>query len=172
MYRAALFGAALIAAVAGPAMAQDATPSPCSTEEYRQLDFWVGTWDVSWVDQEGNTQHGTNTISRELDTCMIFEEFDAGAAMGFVGRSMSMYVGRSGTWKQLWMDNSGGYLPFTGGPDEAGFKLVMDRASDQAPHLRMIFRNITENGLDWHWQTSADGGETWEDSWHIMYSRH
>jgi len=173
MYRAILAGAAFLALSLGtvPAMAQDEQPAPCSTEEYRQLDFWVGTWNAAWVDAEGNALHGTNTITRELDSCMILENFDGNPGNNLIGHSISMYVGRMNNWKQIWMDNQGGYLDFSGGPDEEGFHFTMERPVEAAPHLRMIFRDITENSFEWHWQNSQDGGETWADQWHISYTR-
>jgi len=38
----------------------------------KQLDFWLGEWDVSW----GEGQHGTNHIQRVLDGLVIQEDFD------------------------------------------------------------------------------------------------
>ena len=173
MYRVAIVGAVLLATAigTGPVMAQDEQPAPCSTEEYRQLDFWVGEWNAAWDDGEGNIVHGSNTITRELGDCMIEENFNGNPGNALEGHSISMYVPRLGHWKQIWMDNQGGFLDFSGGPDEEGFHFTMERPSEQAPHLRMVFRNITDNSFDWHWQRSQDGGETWEDSWHIQYTR-
>jgi hypothetical protein len=174
MYRAILAGAAFLALSFGtvPAMAQDETPPPpCSTEEYRQLDFWVGEWDAMWIDGDGVEQHGQNSISLDLDNCVVLENFNGNPGNALIGRSMSIYAARQGVWKQVWMDNQGGYLPFSGGPDEGGFHFTLERASEAAPHLRMIFRNITDDEFDWHWQNSQDGGETWADQWHISYTR-
>jgi hypothetical protein len=36
---------------------------------------------------------------------------------------------------------------------------------------RMIFRNIQETELDWSWERSDDGGETWAPVWVIHYRR-
>lgn len=158
--------------MSGVAMAQDETPPPpCSSEEYSQLDFWLGTWDAMWLDADGNEVHGTNTITRELDGCMTLEQFDGRPGNALIGHSISMYVGRMGHWKQIWMDNQGSFLDFHGGPDEEGFHFTMERPTEAAPYLRMIFRNITDDSFDWHWQVSQDEGESWSDQWHIMYTR-
>jgi hypothetical protein len=37
--------------------------------------------------------------------------------------------------------------------------------------MRMIWRNIENASMDWHWQRSPDEGKTWEDSWVIHYQR-
>ena len=174
MCKAAILGAAMTAAgvIAAPALAQDADqPVPCSTEEYRQMDFWVGTWDALWVDAEGVEQRGSNTVSSQLNGCMIFEEFDGRPGSPFLGRSMSQYVGQLGVWKQVWMDSAGGYIPLTGGQSGDEFMLSVDRGSEATPYFRMVFTNINQDSFDWHWQQSQDEGETWEDQWHIMYSR-
>ena len=174
MYKTALFGAMMLAAVSGigPAWAQDEEPAPpCSTEEYRQMDFWVGAWEARWIDAEGVEQHGSNVISNQLNGCMIFEEFDGHPGSPFLGRSMSQYVAQLGIWKQVWMDSAGGYIPLTGGQEGEEFILSVDRGSDASPYFRMVFRNVSPEAFDWHWQQSQDEGESWEDQWHIMYTR-
>jgi hypothetical protein len=143
-------------------------PAACSTEEFRQLDFWVGNWEVSWVDAKGETQTGANSVTIEKDGCVIEENFKI---PGFEGNSLSIYHKPYGGWRQAWVDNQGGFFDLTGGPDAEGFKLTMVRLKDQAPHLRMIWRNIEADSLDWHWQGSKDEGTTWEDSWHLHYER-
>ncbi len=165
---AAFLGAVLGAA---PAMAQSTQDAPCSSEAHRALDFWVGEWTVTWTGPEGAQQQGHNSISQTLDGCVIYEQFDGNPGNNLIGRSMSTYAGQYGTWKQVWMDNQGSYLPFSGGPDGDRFILTMDRASDEVPYLRMVFENITEDALDWRWQQSQDEGATWEDRWHLRYSR-
>lgn len=177
MYRAATIGAVLFAVSLGTsgAMAQEEQPQqqqqPCATEEYRQLDFWVGEWDAVWVDQEGNEQQGSNSITLQQGGCVIQENFNGNPGTPFTGLSISMYVSRLGYWKQSWMDSAGGYLDFTGGPDEGGFHFTLVRATDEAPYMRMIFRNIADDSFDWHWQQSEDEGETWGDQWVINYTR-
>ena len=39
------FGALSVPASAAPSPKQ--SPSPCSSAEYRQFDFWVGNWDIT-----------------------------------------------------------------------------------------------------------------------------
>lgn len=37
--------------------------------------------------------------------------------------------------------------------------------------FRMRWENIARNSLDWAWQRSEDGGETWQHLWEIEYKR-
>jgi hypothetical protein len=36
---------------------------------------------------------------------------------------------------------------------------------------RMVFYNIAADSFDWDWETSRDGGRTWELRWRIHYQR-
>jgi len=151
--------------------------SPCAAEEARQLDFWVGEWDLTWDGgqggtPEGETGHGTNTITKELGGCVIHERFES--ADGYVGESMSVYHQRVGAWRQTWVDNRGGYLLLDGGMDDEAMELCtapFPNPQGQTQINRMTWRNVTDDALDWHWQRSTDGGETWTDQWVIHYTR-
>lgn len=142
-------------------------PPPCSGLEYRQFDFWLGTWALSW---EGGT--GTNVISSEMGGCVIEENFTTSDDQPFVGNSLSVYDARSKTWKQTWVDNSGGYLDFEGGM--VGDSMILARSfvdtSGTTRWQRMVFFNIEHDSLDWHWMKSTDG-KTWELAWAIHYTR-
>lgn len=163
-----LAAAVLFGAPAASAQQQ----APCSTPEYRQLDFWVGAWDARWdASASIPAGTGTNTITREYGDCVIQEQFDGGAATGgLIGHSVSVYHAPAGAWRQTWVDNQGGYFALVGGPEGDDFVLVNTRLSDQAPHSRMVFEDIAEDSFTWRWQSSADG-ETWSDSWVIYYTR-
>lgn len=139
------------------------------------FDFWLGTWDLTWEDADGTTAHGRNHIERVLDGKVIKENFEAhsGAYKGFVGKSYSVYQAQSGTWKQTWVDNQGGYLDFVGEVD--GNKRIFKRAgmNPQGKEVlqRMKFYDTTEDSLTWDWEISEDNGHTWQLRWRIFYER-
>jgi hypothetical protein len=169
---AAAFALASVHASAADA-AQDAPPAHCPASQHHQMDFWLGTWDVRW-DATASTPagQGTNTITREYGGCVIQEAFDGGPITGgLIGHSVSVFHAPMGQWRQTWVDNQGGYIALTGGLEGADFVLNATRLSDAAPHHRMRFENITPDTLTWRWQRSADGGDTWNDSWVIFYTR-
>ena len=145
------------------------SPAACVGEEYRQLDFWLGNWDLTWTPTgEGDTAKGTNDITLIMDDCVVQESFKGAGA---IGHSVSLYHAPPKKWRQTWVDNTGGYYALVGGPDDEGFRLDMTRISDKAPYMRMIWRNIEKDSMDWRWQRSPDEGKTWEDSWVIHYVR-
>jgi hypothetical protein len=140
---------------------------PCSTEEGKQFDFWVGQWDASW---EGGK--GINNISKILGGCVVFEEFDATPSSPLIGKSFSVYNIRTGKWHQTWVDNSGGYLDFSGNWQDD--KMILSRSAEIKGVVtiqRMVWYNITDNKFDWNWEKSTDGGKTWTVSWKIQYTR-
>ncbi len=134
----------------------------------RQLDFWLGDWDVAW----GDGQRGANRVVRILGSRVIQENFDGRPAMDFQGMSLSVYHTGLGIWQQTWADSQGNYWHFNGEvqPDQFLFATV-DRLNGKDIHLRMVFFNIGADALDWRWERSEDGGVTWELRWQIRYLR-
>ena len=158
----------VVVLAAGSAHAQ-VPASPCAAPEARQFDFWVGTWDLTWDGGEG-----TNTVTRVLGDCIVHEQF-ATENMGggpYRGWSVSAYGPQPGVWRQTWVDSQGGYLDFTGGWQEDRMVMQRETTRNGEPLLqRMTWYNITDDALDWDWESSSDGGETWTLNWRIHYSR-
>jgi hypothetical protein len=147
---------------------------PCTAPEQKQFDFWVGEWDLTWPAQKaGELDHGTNSIKRILDGCVVQESFSGQDAMHLRGTSVSIFDATAGKWKQTWVDNEGGYLDFVGEFKDG--QLILQR---EAIHMdgtkilqRMVWKNITAKELDWSWEASHDGGKTWQVQWPIHYKR-
>ena len=136
--------------------------------ELRQFDFWLGEWDLTW----GDDGRGTNVITAVLDQRVIQEQFDGRPATPLQGLSVSTYNMQLGKWQQTWVDNSGSYLDFVG--EFAAGKMILSREATLAGETilqRMVWYNIAEQSLDWNWERSTDGGETWQIMWHIHYQR-
>ena len=160
--------------VAGARQNTAAQPKPCSEPEQKQLEFWVGEWDLTWPgNNPGETAHGTNSIKRILDECIVEENFSGGDAMHLRGRSVSVYDIRAGKWKQTWVDNEGGYIDLTGAFKDGQMMLFSEnlRPDGTKALQRMVFKNITHDEFDWSWEGSKDGGKTWTVAWPIHYKR-
>jgi hypothetical protein len=166
----ALQSALLIPAIFCMSVAQNESqpPSPCRLPEARQFDFWIGEWDVTW----GEDGSGTNTVTLELDSCVIVENFDGNPTFDFRGRSFSSYNPETGKWEQTWVDNNGGYITFVGEYADGKMELRTRRTVEGEELInRMVFYNIAEDSLDWDWEKSTDDGKTWELLWRIHYTR-
>ncbi|MGD9900476.1 MAG: DUF1579 family protein [Calditrichaceae bacterium] len=145
---------------------------PCDSPECRQFDFWLGQWDLEWDDATGNRVTGTNIIKSVLDGCVILENFDGAPGNALIGMSVSTFDGKTGKWKQTWVDNQGSYLDFTGGMTDG--EMVLSRSIKQKEKVtiqRMIFYNIEKNNFDWKWEVSDNGGDDFRLVWLIHYIR-
>jgi hypothetical protein len=170
--------AALILALLGcatphaPSSAAAQQPA-CAAPELRQLDFWLGDWDVRWDASPGQPAgQGKNVITRDFEGCVVHERFDGGPSTGnLIGESWSVYSASALRWRQTWVDNQGGYFALAGGPQDGKFILVSSDLADNTPRQRMVFEDITANAFTWRWQRTTDRGATWTDSWVIYYSR-
>jgi|AntRauTorckE6833_2_1112554.scaffolds.fasta_scaffold00121_4 hypothetical protein len=140
------------------------------------FDFWLGGWEVTWDEGSGTKGRGTNFVEKTLDGKVIQENFrvNSGQMEGFMGTSISVYNHRTATWKQAWADNNGGYFDFMGKVDgkKRIFQTeVMEREDGALFTQRMVFYDITEDSLKWDWESSTDGGESWNLNWRINYKK-
>jgi hypothetical protein len=153
------------------ALAAQAQAAGCDGAESRQLDFWLGDWDLTYT-QAGKVDHSRNHVTKTLDGCVVMEEFSGAPGVVLDGRSVSMYDRTSSRWKQTWVDNNGAYLDFVGGPEPGRFVLARHFERDGKPiQQRMVFQDIRADSLKWLWQRSDDGGATWATQWEIDYRR-
>lgn len=114
-------GPASAQGVATPSIAQPAAPprAPCASPEYRQLDFWVGEWDVEFTNPDGSIGRAENRITRdEYGDCVVTERFrQAGGGPGggdYLGASFSIYDRHTRSWRQMWVDNMGNMFDLRG----------------------------------------------------------
>jgi hypothetical protein len=150
------------------------TKAPCRGPEQKQLDFWIGEWTLTWPGQNGAAEgHGANSIKRILDGCVVEETFSGEDSIPLRGHSVSIFDATDGKWKQTWVDNEGGYLDFVGGMQDGqmSFWRNVTRPDGTKSTSRMIWRNVTPDSFDWSWESSKDGGKTWQVMWPIHYQR-
>ncbi|HUG54946.1 MAG TPA: hypothetical protein VMR21_15150 [Vicinamibacteria bacterium] len=160
--------AAAVLGLAGSAAASSGPP-PCRAPEYRQFDFWVGDWDV--FDPSG-TLVGTNSITREYDGCVLQEHWEARGPRKQTGSSFNTYHAAAGRWHQTWVDSTGGFLLLDGGL--AGESMVLEGemlGRRGRLHHRIRFTPRPDGQVRQFWETSADGGKTWNVAFDGTYVR-
>ena len=174
--------AVLMAFVCGVpiAHAQNAPAAPpCSGPEYRQLDFWVGEWDVEFTNPDSSIGKATNRITKDAyGSCVIKEHFvqPGGAPDGgdFIGGSYSIYDAQTKSWRQMWVDDAGGMFDLRGGPvrgQRHRFELVnIEPRGPKQATMRMIWEDVTADSLTWRWQSRNQDG-SWTDRWVLRYKR-
>ena len=171
------WGILFLALLSAQGVAQQSTPAnppnPCAAPEQKQLEFWVGEWDLTWPGAKPNELgHGTNSIKRLLDGCVVQENFSGGDSIHLRGTSVSMFDTRANRWKQTWVDNQGGYLDFVGDFKDGQMILQREVVRNGTKTLqRMVYKNISANEFDWSWESSNDQGKTWQVQWPVHYRR-
>ena len=117
--------------------------------------------------------HGTNSIKRILDGCVVQENFSGQGTPPFHGTSLSIYDLKPGKWKQTWVDNQGAYLDFVGEFKDGQMILQREATGPDGKAFlqRMVWKNIAANEFDWSWEASHDGGKSWQVQWPIHYKR-
>jgi hypothetical protein len=153
---------------AAPLGAQQPQPVPCARTEYRQFDFWIGTWDV--FNPQGRPV-GTNTVDSVLAGCALHERWQsAGANRGF---SYTMFDRVTGRWHQTWVDN-GGLLLQLDGELRSGSMVLSGmgvNAQGQPVVNRITWTPFTADSVRQLWETSADAGATWTVAFDGRYVR-
>ena len=140
------------------------------------FDFWLGDWAVTWKNADGSAGKARNRIIRTLDGQVIEEQFEedpADAGPLLRGHSISVLQKATGTWRQSWADNQGGFFAFTASVDgdKRIFATDFTTDGDKIKGQRMIFRNITHDAFMWDWEGTTDGGKSWKLLWQIAYKR-
>jgi hypothetical protein len=151
-----------------PAAAAAPPPPPCSAAEYRELDVWAGSWDVTLA---SGAPAGHNEIEPILGGCVLREHWRG--AGGLEGYSFNSWDARSRKWHQTWVDSAGSMLQLSGG--RRGEAMVLEGeqpANERAPmgvRHRITWTPLAEGAVRQHWETSTDGGTTWSSAFDGTY---
>jgi hypothetical protein len=156
------------------AIAEDAKTAPavlpptCESEEFRQFDFWIGTWSVT----EDGQPAGQNIIEPDLKRCALFEFWSS--VDGSRGRSINFYDRNRRRWHQTWIDDRGGALELDGGLVGGSMTLEGERpdatAGTSVRH-RITWTPQRDGSVRQHWQMMKAGQSTWETVFDGLYKR-
>ncbi|MFN8060288.1 MAG: hypothetical protein U0Q12_14120 [Vicinamibacterales bacterium] len=129
----------------------------CSSPVHREFDFWLGNWDV--FDRNSPTKSATVRVTKELDGCVLREEYDG--LDGLRGTSLSSYDGTALEWQQTWVTNraqllvvhghrDGDALVFTGWLREKNGEVsVRARWTPEPAGVRETAERSTDGGHSW-----------------------
>ncbi|MGH7514295.1 MAG: hypothetical protein ACREOQ_15380 [Gemmatimonadales bacterium] len=139
----------------------------CDAPEYRQLDFWVGDWNVT----VGGGQAGTNLVTLEERRCLVHEHWTG--ARGETGQSFNFYDRDDGAWHQVWVSSSGNVLNLTGHYADGRLTFVGENRKPDGSTLRhrLSFHANPDGTVRQLWETSSDGGSSWATSFDGLYAK-
>ena len=144
----AILGHAQTAAPSAPAPA-------CKTAEYRQFDFWIGSWDMY---QPNGKKGGESRIEPIASGCALLENWEGGG--GFSGKSLNNYDQADQRWHQTWVDSSGSRLVLAGTLIDKQMVLSSDPAAP-GPLQRITWTPNDDGSVRQLWESSADAGKSW-----------
>ena len=131
---------------------------PCSDARHAEFDFWVGSWDVFLP---GGRKAGTNRIEKILDGCVLVENWEG--SLGGAGKSVNFVDPRSGKWRQVWNDSSGGVVEYAGELRDGAMRLEGEAAKRDGTVARgrVTFTPNPDGTVRQLIERSVDGGATW-----------
>jgi hypothetical protein len=144
-----------------------ATPA-CTTDEYHQLDFWVGEWVVT--NPDGKTA-GNSVIQKILNGCVILENWSG--AGGFEGKSFNLYDRNKKKWIQKWVDIQGQLIEFEGSFRDKTLDYTARYTTLDGKNVVgiMTFTPGTDGTVRQIWKQSTDEGKTWNVEFDGIYKR-
>ncbi|WP_144393058.1 hypothetical protein [Pleionea sediminis] len=141
---------------------------PCDSEEYKQFDFWVGTWDV--YSRDGK-KVGVNRISKELGGCILKEHYTTDK--GFEGKSFNIFDVNHNTWHQTWVDNSGTLLKLDGKWNGTVMTLKGEGKNKEGKKVihRIEWKPKKNGDVHQVWDSSIDKGLHWSSVFYGVYQK-
>ena len=142
---------------------------PCAhVAEHRQLDFWVGEWQVTTP--EGSPA-GHNSITRGNGDCWIHEHWTS--AIAGSGQSFNFYNPTTKTWHQTWVDDQGEVAEFDGRFENGAMRLEGYRQGPNGSRVpaRLTLTPSPDGRVRQLGENSTDGGKTWTVLYDLFYTR-
>lgn len=167
MRMALVLGAFLAATATMTAAEGEEISARCRGDEYRQFDFWLGSWQVQNADGD---LVGHNEIRRVAGGCALLESWRG--VDGGEGISINSYDADARRWTQRWV-GAGVTLWLEGGIEDGQMVLASPAArhSPQGPLLDRITWSSLEDGRVLQlWEVSSDGGTSWRPIFKGFYS--
>ncbi len=143
----------------------DKANKPCQySPEARQLDFWVGEWDV----QVNNQTIGTNVIKKLEEGCVILENWTA-AGGGNTGKSMNFYNPMTKKWRQTYVGSGQGVWEMSGEYKDGAMRYEGELFNGKGKVMtRVTFYNQGEKVRHTQ-EDSNDNGQTWKTVFDATY---
>ena len=143
---------------------------PCRhMEEARQLDFWIGAWDV--YNPQGQ-KVGENVVEPMLKDCALLENWSGGG--GSDGKSLNFFDPNRRTWRQVWVSDLGNVLDYRNGEFREGamrFSGITISEVGDTTLQKLTFTPVAADTVRQVMEASSDGGRTWNTTWVGIYVR-
>jgi len=146
-------------------IASPSAPQSCSSNKYRQFDFWIGDWDAF----ENSQLSAHIKVTPILDGCVLHEEYSG--IDGKHGESFSNFDQKTGKWHQTWVTDHGQYLVIGGVLESGEMRLSSEGPNKQNELVRGVWKPIGGAVREAAWK-SSDNGKTWQLWFDLMFLPH
>lgn len=166
----AALGIVFTAPVAAAPLATTLTSAHCSTEEYHQLDFWIGDWDTFEMDVPGGPSVARARVEPIAQGCAIHELYEQ--VDGLVGDSILSYDPVRKQWQQTWVTNRGSIMMLWG--NFKGGALILEgevHLRDGNSVMQRISWKAQDDGVRESAVLSKDGGKTWTSAFDVLFRK-
>ena len=163
-------GFILIYILVGSVHAQNTgSPCACCTDEYKQLDFWIG----DWVVYSGGQMVGFNKITKIEADCVLRENWKSQVS-SHSGTSYNFYDKNLRKWRHIWIGSDGISLDVRGDFKDKKMVMISDEIVDEK--LNRVINKITwynnpDGTVRQIWEQSKDGGLAYSTQWDGLYRR-
>jgi len=142
---------------------------PCrAAARHRELDFWVGEWEVR---APQGYLVGTSSIQNLAEGCIILENWTGN--LGHGGKSINFYDGEKEAWRQVWVDDGGSVTDYLGHLRDGAMRFeaqVQGKDGKRAPR-KMSFTPQPDGSVRQTIEKSDDGGKTWSPVFDGIYRK-
>lgn len=143
---------------------------PCDTIPHaRDLDFWLGEWDVY---NTAKQQAGKSSIQRILSGCVVLENWSGG--LGDNGKSFNWYNTTTREWQQTWVADQAYSTEYRGGKREGDTMTLLAQivtAAGVPAQSRLRLTRLDDNRVRQLFEQSTDSGKTWATTTDLIYVR-
>lgn len=141
---------------------------PCKySSESRQLDFWIGKWDVMTLNGQ---KAGVNVIEPFAEGCSLMENWTANGGGGN-GKSINYYDASTQKWYQFWIGSGGGALRYSGAFRDGAMRYEAETVNPNGKKVlhRLTFSKNDDGTVRQFAEISNDEGKTWTVSYDFKY---
>ena len=170
-------------------LAQTASRENTNCQKASAFDFWLGDWNIQARERQPGSQDWQENstwiqtqVRSVLAGCVIIEESidKLGSDTLVVGMSMTSFNSTLGKYQQLWADHNGFTWEYIGDWEGEQMVLYLEPSTangestvpfQKTTLIRMVFKDITAEGLVWSYEYSVNEGKSWTSTNEAVYTR-
>jgi hypothetical protein len=150
-------------------------PATCDQPQHRQLDFWLGDWQVF----DGATRRlvAYDRVEKTYEGCVVEEHLSfltdmyrrPGVQARLAGVAISRFDGES--WLQMWADNQWGAVLLRGSPNAAGDMEFQTVTPSRDRDVKLTYHMHVDGTLEILQYVAPAGSGKWTQYADLIYRR-